>query len=373
MLFRRNETAASNNAQRPPSAEVRPDVQTQAALARQDKEQRQRSRAIQAIYLREKYPERYGTSKPVVSPPSRAPAATPPVPDRPKDRVSDHSSRHFGRRADAAAAQQRNTEAAAAGFLVFAAAAAATAVERETTASRRLSDQWRRRQEASAHLEALRRAEQAAHRMRPRPAAPPASEGLRHLRASVASLKAGRVGFSAPLVTDVRSYDPSSPAVTMSESMCADSGCSAMLLRQSTAAKAGLPNLGASRTRVRTASGHVSPAIHATKVPFGLGAGDSASVMRDDQFVNSLCGINKFADAGLITIFHPGKGGVPAYRHDDVNITYRAPPIVEGYREITEAGPRLWRIPLRQPRAQQTAGYSFAARMITFEDIERAL
>ena len=287
--------------------------------------------------------------------------------------MPDRSSRHFGRRADAAAAQQRNTEAAAAGFLVFAAAAAATAAERKTTANRQLIDQWRRRQKASAHLEALRRAEKATHCMRPRPAAPPASEGLRHLRASVARLKAGRVGFSAPLVTDVRRYDPSSPAVTMSESMCADSGCSAMLLRQSTAARAGLPNLGPSRTHVRTASGHVSSAIHATKVPFGLGAGDSASVMRDDQFVDSLCGINKFADAGLITIFHPGDGGVAAYRREDVNITYHAPPIVEGYRGGTQAGPRLWRIPLRQPRAQRTAGYSFAARAIASEDIKRAL
>ena len=77
--------ATSSDAQRPPSAEGRSDVQTQAARARQDKEQRQRSRAIQAIYLREKYPERYGTSKPTVSPPYRAQAATPPVPDRATD------------------------------------------------------------------------------------------------------------------------------------------------------------------------------------------------------------------------------------------------------------------------------------------------
>ena len=46
---------------------------------------------------------------------------------------------------------------------------------------------------------------------------------------------------------------------------------------------------------------------------------------------------------------------------------------MEGYREITEAGPRLWRIPLRQPRTQRTAGYSFAARAIASADIERAL
>ena len=56
-------------------------------------------------------------------------------------------------------------------------------------------------------------------------------------------------------------------------------------------------------------------------MPFGLGAGDNASVMRDSQFVESLYGINKLADAGLITIFHPGEGGVAAYRREDVNIT----------------------------------------------------
>ena len=94
--------ATGTVAQRPAAA-GRNDVQSQAALARQDKEQRQRSREIQAIYLREKYPERYGTPrpagipKPAASPPSRAAAAAPPAPGKPTDHVPGRNSQRFGR------------------------------------------------------------------------------------------------------------------------------------------------------------------------------------------------------------------------------------------------------------------------------------
>ena len=87
--------ATSTGAQRPPAAAGRNEVQSQAALARQRKEQRQRSREIQAIYLRKKYPERYGTPKPAASPPSCAAAAAPPAPGKPADQVPGRSSQHF--------------------------------------------------------------------------------------------------------------------------------------------------------------------------------------------------------------------------------------------------------------------------------------
>ena len=38
------------------------------------------------------------------------------------------------------------------------------------------------------------------------------------------------------------------------------------------------------------------------------------------------------ADVGLISIFHPGNEGFTDYQQDNVNITYLAPPVIEGYQ-----------------------------------------
>ena len=77
--------------------------------------------------------------------------------------------------------------------------------------------------------------------------------------------------------------------------------------------------------RVKTTSGGILHAKETTRVPFGLGAHNKSNVIRDRTLVDSLCGIKPMADAGLISIFHPGNEGFTSYQRDDINITYLAP------------------------------------------------
>ena len=71
--------------------------------------------------------------------------------------------------------------------------------------------------------------------------------------------------------------------------------------------------------------------------------------------------------------FHPGDKGFTAYNRADVNITYSAPPVIEGYRKIGPQGPRLWRVLYRQPRAGKNFGYAFAAQAMAQQDLEHSL
>ena len=117
--------------------------------------------------------------------------------------------------------------------------------------------------------------------------------------------------------------------------MCADSRCLTILDKKSTADTTGLPNTGPSDATVQVASGHINSAINNTIVPLNLGPHDKASVLENDKLMDSLCSIAPMADAGFISIFHPGDKGFTSYQRKDVKITFSGPPVVEGYRETT--------------------------------------
>ena len=119
---------------------------------------------------------------------------------------------------------------------------------------------------------------------------------------------------------------PGKPAAASGPSMCADSGCSTIIVTKRTATAAELPNTGPSKVTIQTASGHIKSAMHDTTVPLGLGPNNKASVLADSNLVDSLCGVAPLADAGLISIFHPGDKGFASYRRQDVDSAFTAPP-----------------------------------------------
>ena len=95
--------------------------------------------------------------------------------------------------------------------------------------------------------------------------------------------------------------------------------------------------------------------------------------MDDRDLHDNLTSVKKMADAGLVCIFHPGDEGFTAYHREDVDITYKAPPVIEGYRELGPRGPNLWRVPYHQPRAPPGGGYGygFAANALAERDLQR--
>ena len=150
-----------------------------------------------------------------------------------------------------------------------------------------------------------------------------------------------RVSFCCPLVTHTLVYNTIKPAATISSSLCADSDCTTILVAKTLANKATLSNLGPSKMRVKTVNEGIPHATETTKVPIGLGAYSKSNVFKDKTLVDSLCGIKSMADAGLISIFHPGNKGFMLYQQDDINITYLAPPVIKGYRETEPGGANL--------------------------------
>ena len=59
---------------------------------------------------------------------------------------------------------------------------------------------------------------------------------------------------------------------------------------------------------------------------------------------------------------------------EDVNITYSALPVIEGYRRTNFASKlRMWRVPMKQPCNLAQYDYSFAAPAIASKDIDHAI
>ena len=126
---------------------------------------------------------------------------------------------------------------------------------------------------------------------------------------------------------------------------------------------------------MQVASGHIKSAMHDTTVPLSLGTHNKASVLADNNLVDSLCGVAPMADAGLISIFHQGNEGFAAYCREDVNITFSAPPpVIEGFCNTnhgSKAG--MWRVPMQQPRHTARHGYGLAAQAIASADLANAM
>ena len=156
--------------------------------------------------------------------------------------------------------------------------------------------------------------------------------------------------------------------------MCTNSGCSTTNVNEHTASATGLPNTGSSNVTVQVASGHINIAMYDTTVPLGLGTYNKASVLADNNLVDSLCGVAPMADAGLISIFHPGNESFASYCYEDVTITFSGPPVIEGFCD-TNLGSKsgMWRVPMQQPRHAARHGYSFAAQTITSTDLNKAM
>ena len=101
-------------------------------------------------------------------------------------------------------------------------------------------------------------------------------------------------------------YNAIKHVATIGPSLCADSGYTTILVTETLTSEATLPNLGPFKMRVQTANGGILHAKELTKVPFGLGAHNKSNVFKDGTLADLLCGIKPMADAGLISIFHPG-------------------------------------------------------------------
>ncbi|EJK53767.1 hypothetical protein THAOC_26721 [Thalassiosira oceanica] len=205
-----------------------------------------------------------------------------------------------------------------------------------------------------------RRARSADTHVYPRPCRKRGGPGQARLRL--------RVRFDDPIVT-LRYFDQQDQPAAMGESLCADTGASRTLHRASTARRLGLPHLGPSAVHVQMADGAIKSAQHKTTIPFAAPpAACAGEVLADCDLSDNLMGLKGFADTNHTVVFHPGEEGVTVHRSEDVNIVYRAPPVVTGYRD--RQGSRMWRIPYRQTGGRQS-GYAYAATVLAEDDLQR--
>ena len=95
--------------------------------------------------------------------------------------------------------------------------------------------------------------------------------------------KTSRVRFHKATVTRLQVYNPNRPAADSGPSMCADFGCSTILIDERTTKAAGLQNTEPSNVTIQTASGHINSAINKTTVLFALGLHNKASVLANKK------------------------------------------------------------------------------------------
>ena len=145
------------------------------------------------------------------------------------------------------------------------------------------------------------------YRIRPRPRLQPAT-------AQHSARPNSHVSFFCHIVTQTLVYNDTKPTAKIGTSLCADSGCLTILVTETLASEATLPNLRPSKMRVKTANGGILRVKEKTKVPFGLSARNKSNVFKDGTLVDLLCNIKPMADAGLISIFHPGNEGFTSYQ-----------------------------------------------------------
>ena len=221
-----------------------------------------RTKNIQNIVLQQKFgaprAQRAASARPNPAPPS--------------------ASRPRPMKAAAKAAALVRTNAAAANVLIFVAAAALSVATRrasDLTTMQRNQTQVRRQERFCQSLQqhhqmrralpsCINRRTNCRHRQLPyRIQQPPAMEH--------STTTTSRVRFHKAIVTHLRVYNPGKPAAAAGPSMCADSGCSTILVTECTAKAIGLLNTGPSKVTVQVASGHINRAIHDTTVPLDLG------------------------------------------------------------------------------------------------------
>ena len=339
----------------PPQRPTQTKAEIETAKRRQEKAERERGRRVRRIYLR----VIHGSDRP-----RKTPQAPSPVPPAPHKSTTERAAPYHARR------QRTQTEAAAAAIIALISAAATADANRRTTDTAThkatVARAVKRDQARERRRHRLMEAVLQHHRIFPRPRLLPAT-ALHNTRPN------SRVSFCRPIVTHTLVYTATKRVATIGPSLCADSGCSTTLVTETLASEATLPNLGPSKMRVQTANGGILHAKETTKVPFGLGAHNKSTVLKDGTLVDLLCGTKPIADAGLISIFHPGNEGFTSYQQDDVNITYLAPPVIEGYRETEPGGTNLWRIPVAQPRHNLCSGYSFAAKALATNNLNHAM
>ena len=172
-------------------------------------------------------------------------------------------------------------------------------------------------------------------------------------------------------IAAVRLFNCEDPPAAIGPSLCADSGASKSLNRRSTATALGLPHAGPSDTCIRMASGHIKQAVSKTVMPFDVApAARAGEVLDDDDLTDNLAAIKPFADSGHVTIFHPGDEGVTIVRSEDVNIVFKAPPVVSGYRDAS--GSKMWRLPYRQTHGTRS-GFGYAAAALATDALQHSL
>ena len=121
-----------------------------------------------------------------------------------------------------------------------------------------------------------------------------------------------------------------------------DSGADGHYLNETDRKAARLPILCSSSKQVAVANGHISAAVHESRLPFhGLSkTATKADTLND--FPQSLMSVGKVSDDGTLSIFT--KDGVSVHREEDVLITCTGTPILIGVRD--DHG--RYRIPLTQ-------------------------
>ena len=349
-----------------------------------DQQMRERSQAIREIYMREKFGHPLRSELARAWTPMRATSRAVP-------RVRKAGAAPRVRKAGAVPGVQSmprqltpGTNAAAAAVVLLASAAAASDWARHSHENA----QWRRAQLTAASLERFRRAELNHHCLRRAPQGQPTltasrvKRPRRHSRDALPSCfrktctgRRRTVHFGEPIATALF-FKQEEPAAAIGESACADSGASTNLNRLSTAMAVGLPHAGPSTTKIMGFDGRTKGTQAKTVMPYALPPEHlRGEIMNDCDLRDNLASVSRMTDAGLVCIFHPGEEGFTAYRKEDVNITYNAPPTIEGYREVGPRGPNLWRVPYRQPRAKPAGGhgYAFAARTLARQSLEQGL
>ena len=213
-----------------------------------------------------------------------------------------------------------------------------------TTLAEEIAESWRQEQRAKAADErrAAKREQASVERFKY------TAEKNHRMRVSKPSVRTsdagrpshrGKVRFRDPIATTLL-FTKEEPAAAVGEKACADSGASTNLNRQSTARAVGLPSAGPSNTYVMGFDGSIKRAEEKMTMPYTVPAEHrNGEIMDDGDLNDNLTSVKKFADAGLVSIFHPGEEGFTAYNRADVNITYSAPPVIEDTAKSAHGAP----------------------------------